>query len=334
MEYKDYYAILGVPKNADEKAIKSAYRKLARTHHPDVNPDKPEAEARFKEINEAYAVLSDGEKRKMYDKFGAEWEDYQRAGFGPNDAPMRGRSGPSGQRGSTRTMTPEEFQEVFGRGFGRSAPGGFSSSFGGSGGFSDFFEAMFGGGMGGAAASGDPRTAIRPRKGRDVDAPVEVSLEEAFSGGTRALQWEGGRRIEVSVPKGVRTGSRVRISGQGEAGASGGQAGDLYLTVTVAPHPLFTREGDDLRVTVPVDLYSAVLGGEAKVPTMERPVVLTVPAGTQNGRSIRLRGLGMPNLRNPEQRGDLYAVVDVQIPTDLSSEQRRLFEQLRALDAG
>ena len=133
MEYKDYYAILGVPKNADEKAIKSAYRKLARTHHPDVNPDKPEAEARFKEINEAYAVLSDGEKRKMYDKFGAEWEDYQRAGFGPNDAPMRGRAAPSGQRGSTRTMTPEEFQEVFGRGFGRSAPGGFSSSFGGSG---------------------------------------------------------------------------------------------------------------------------------------------------------------------------------------------------------
>lgn len=329
MEYKDYYAILGVPKNADEKAIKSAYRKLARTHHPDVNPDKPEAEARFKEVNEAYAVLSDGEKRKMYDKFGAEWEDYQRAGFGPNDAPMRGRTSPSGQRGSTRTMTPEEFQEIFGRGFGQRPSGGFSTSFGGSGGFSDFFEAMYGSS---AAAGGDPRSAVRPRKGRDVDAPIEVSLEEAFSGGTRALQWEGGRRIEVTVPRGVRTGSRVRISGQGEAGASGGPAGDLYLTVTVAPHPIFTREGDDLRVTVPVDLYSAVLGGEVRVPTMERPVVLTVPAGTQNGRSIRLRGLGMPVLRNPEQRGDLYAVVDVHVPSDLTAEQRRLFEELRALE--
>lgn len=328
MEYKDYYAILGVPKNADEKTIKSAYRKLARTHHPDVNPGKPESEQRFKEINEAYAVLSDDEKRKMYDRFGAEWEDYQRAGFGPNDAPRR--AAPGGQRGNTRTMTPEEFQEVFGRGFGRSAPGGFSTSFGGGGDFSDFFEAMFGGGMAGAGSTGS-RPAMRPRKGRDVDAAIEVSLEEAFSGATRALQWEGGRRIEATVPRGVRTGSRVRISGQGEPGASGGQAGDLYLNVTVAPHPMFQREGDDLRVTVPVDLYSAVLGGEVRVPTLERPVVLTVPAGTQNGRAIRLRGLGMPNLRNPEQRGDLYAVVDVQIPADLTAEQRRLFEELRAL---
>lgn len=329
MEYKDYYAILGVPKNADEKTIKSAYRKLARTHHPDVNPGKPEAEKRFKEVNEAYAVLSDPEKRKMYDRFGAEWEDYQRAGFGPNDAPMRG--GPAGPRGSTRTMTPEEFQEVFGRGFGRSAPGGFSTSFGGGSDFSDFFEAMFGGGMAGASSAGS-RAAARPRKGRDVDAAIEVSLDEAFSGAARALQWEDGRRIEATVPRGVRTGSRVRLSGQGEPGGGGGQAGDLYINVTVAPHPLFQREGDDLRVTVPVDLYSAVLGGEVRVPTLERPVVLTVPAGTQNGRAIRLRGLGMPNLRNPEQRGDLYAVIDVQLPTDLSAEQRRLFEELRALE--
>ena len=328
MEYKDYYAILGVPKNADEKAIKSAYRKLARTHHPDVNPDKPEAEQRFKEINEAYAVLSDDEKRKMYDKFGAEWEDYQRAGFGPNDAPMRGR--PGGARGTTRTMTPEEFQEIFGRGgFGGRTTGGFTGSFGGgSGDFSDFFEAMFGGGMAGGAGA---RTSIRPRKGRDIETAIEVSLEEAFSGTTRALQWEGGRRIEATVPRGVRTGSRVRLSGQGESGSNGGQAGDLYLNITVAPHPQFQREGDDLRVTVPVDLYSAVLGGEAEVPTLERPVVLTVPAGTQNGQSIRLRGLGMPKLRTPEQRGDLYAEVNVHVPTELNAEQRGLFEQLRAL---
>lgn len=321
MEYKDYYATLGVPKNADDKVIKSAYRKLARAHHPDVNPGKPEAEQRFKEINEAYAVLSDPDKRKMYDRFGAEWEGYQRAGFGPDDAPARGA--PGGQRGYARTMTPEEFQEVFGRGFGRSAPGGSSTSFGG-GQYSDFFEALFGGGLGGARAA-------RASRGQDIDAAVEVSLEEAFSGTRRSMQWEDGRRIEVTVPRGVRTGSRVRLSGQGGAGASGGSTGDLYLNVTVQPHPQFTREGDDLRVAVPVDLYTAVLGGEVRVPTLERPVLLTVPAGTQNGRSIRLRGLGMPSLRNPEQRGDLYAVVDVQLPASLTDEQRALFERLRAL---
>lgn len=325
MEYKDYYAILGVPRNADEKAIKSAYRKLARTHHPDVNPGKPEAEQRFKEINEAYAVLSDDEKRKMYDRFGAEWEDYHRAGFGPNDAPMQG-GGFGGPRGQSRTMTQEEFQEIFGRGFGRGAPGGFSTSFGDEGGYSDFFEALFGG----ARAGG--RAPARPTRGRDVDAAVEVSLEEAFSGTTRTLLFDDGRRIEANVPRGVRTGSRIRLSGQGGAGANGAPAGDLYLNVTVQPHPVFQREGDDLRVKASVDLTTAVLGGEARVPTLEKPVMLTVPAGTQNGRAIRLRGLGMPNLRDPEQRGDLYAVVDVQIPTSLSDEQRSLFEQLRALE--
>lgn len=327
MEYKDYYAILGVPKDADEKTIKSAYRKLARTHHPDVNPGNPQAEQTFKEINEAHAVLSDAEKRKMYDRFGAEWEQYQRAGVGPDDVPF-GRPGPEGARTYSRTMSPEEFQEIFGRGFGTSYTGGFSS---GSGEFSDFFEALFGGGLGGATRV---RTASRPRQGRDVETDVEITLEEALHGTTRVIQWEDGQRIEVKVPPGVNTGSRVRISGQGEPGLSGGPPGDLYLNITVSPHPKFKREGNNLRVSVPVDLYTAVLGGEVRVPTLERAVVLTIPAGTQNGRTFRLRNLGMPNLRKPEQRGDIYATAEVMLPTHMTPEKQRLFEQLRDLERG
>lgn len=325
MEYKDYYSILGVSKSADEKEIKRAYRKLARTHHPDVNPGDPGAEQRFKEINEAYTVLSDAEKRKMYDRFGAEWENYQRAGVGPDDMPFgTAGTGPRGERVYTRNISPEEFEAIFGGGL-----GGFGRAQGaeGTGEFSDFFEALFGGGR-----TARTRTAARPRQGQDVETDITVSLEEAFHGTSRTIQWETGQRIEVKVPRGVHTGSRVRVSGKGQPGMGGGPTGDLYLNVTVSPHPMFTRQGNDLRVQVPVPLYDAILGGEVQVPTMERPVVLTVPAGTQNGRTFRLRGLGMPNLRHPEQRGDLYAEVSIRLPTEITPEQRRLFEQLRSLE--
>ncbi|NOX63621.1 MAG: DnaJ domain-containing protein [Chloroflexi bacterium] len=324
MEYKDYYKILGVPKNADEKTIKQAYRKLARTLHPDVNPGDPEAERKFKEVNEAYTVLSDPEKRKMYDRFGAQWEQYQRAGMSP-DAAGAG-AGPSGAY--TRTITPEEFEEIFGRGF-----GGFYTSpdMGGVGGdFSEFFDALFGGGFGARRA----QRARQPRRGRNIEANVEISLEEAFRGATRLFQKDDGQRIEVKIPRGADTGSRVRVSGQGAPGVNGGPPGDLYLNITVRPHPIFRREGDNLRVKIPVDLYTAILGGEVQVPTLERPVMLKIPAGTQNGRVFRLRGLGMPNLRNPDKRGDLLAEVEVKLPTKLTPEQRRLFEQLRDMAAG
>jgi curved DNA-binding protein len=171
----------------------------------------------------------------------------------------------------------------------------------------------------------------RPRRGRDLEHPIEITLEEAFQGTTRLLQRDApgpGRQTEVKIPRGAKTGTRVRLSGEGGSGAAGGEAGDLYLRVQVLPHNRFERDGDDLKVTVPVDLYTAVLGGRVEVPTLSGPVKLTIPAETANGRVFRLRGQGMPHLRNPEQRGDLYATVDVQLPRQLSEEERRLFEQL------
>jgi curved DNA-binding protein len=325
MEYRDYYQILGVSKTAGQDAIKKSYRKLARQYHPDVNPGDKKAEERFKDINEAYEVLSDPEKRQKYDQFGAQWQQYERAGGRPDDFWQQwgGAQGGPGRQTHTRTVSPEEFEQIFGQG--------------GEAGFSDFFETLFGG-MGGRRASGfgagpgygEPR----PRRGRDVEHPVEITLEEAFQGTSRLLQRDApgaSRQTEVKIPRGAKTGTRVRLSGEGTSGAAGGEAGDLYLRVQLLPHHRFERDGDDLKVTVPVDLYTAVLGGRVEVPTLSGPVKLTIPAETVNGRVFRLRGQGMPHLRNPEQRGDLYATVEVQLPRQLSEAERKLFEQLRDL---
>ncbi len=322
MEFKDYYQILGVNPNATEEEIKRAYRKLARQYHPDVNPGDKAAEEKFKEINEAYEVLSDPEKRRKYDQLRTQWEQYRRMGGRPEDFDWsRWVSAPGGQRVYTRTVTPEEFEEILEETFGRS-------------GFSDFFEMLFGGLGRRRTAAGEPffdfgeTFRVRPRRGRDIEQPVQITLEEAFRGTTRIVQRDG-RRIEVKIPRGVRTGSRVRVAGEGAPGPGGGPPGDLYLRVEVLPHPTFQREGDDLKVTVPVDLYTAILGGEVRVPTLERPVMLTIPPETPNGKVFRLRGLGMPNLRNPDRRGDLYVTVEVQLPKNLTEEEKRLFRQLR-----
>jgi curved DNA-binding protein len=328
MDYKDYYSILGVKKGADEKEIKKAFRKLAQQYHPDKNPGDKQAEAKFKEINEAYTVLSDPDKRSKYDRFGAQWEQYARAGGRPEDFDWGGWSnmggaGTGGRGGYSRTVTPEEFEQMFG----------------GASNFSSFFDTLFGGGMGGARTGGQYRTRTSPRYGfgyeprqpqtetaafAPPDVPVDVTLDEAYRGATRMLQTEDGARMEVNIPRGVKTGSRVRMRG-------GMDGQDVYLRINVTPDSRFRREGNDLRVTVPVDLYSAVLGGEVQVETLDRPVVLTIPAGAQNGKTFRLRGLGMPELRNPDQRGDLLAVVEVTLPTGLSAEEKNLFEQLRKL---
>lgn len=315
MEYKDYYQTLGVNKNASQDEIKKAYRKLARKHHPDVNPGDKSAEERFKGINEAYEVLSDPEKRQKYDRFGAQWQQNERAGGHPEDFDWaQWRAQPGGTH--TRTVNPEDFEQVFG-----------------GAGFSDFFETLFGGaGRRRAADFGEQAYyQPRPRRGRDVEHTVQVTLEEAFRGTTRALQWEDGSKIEAKLPRGVRTGSRVRLSGKGESGTGDGAAGDLYLKVEVAPHPVFQRDGDDLKVAVPVGLYTALLGGKREVLSLDRTVKLTIPPETANGRVFRLGGLGMPNLRNPEQRGDLYATVEVQLPQHLSQEEKELFQQLQNL---
>lgn len=321
MEYRDYYKVLGVSKDADEKEIKRAFRKLAQKYHPDKNPDDPAAEAKFKEINEAYTVLSDPEKRKKYDRFGAQWEQYERAGGRPEDFDWGQWGG--GGRSYTRTVTPEEFEQMF---------GGFGGT--GSGGFSSFFEALFGSGFGGRSSAqyrqqrtsagrgfaADTTTVRQPPK---TEVPVEITLEEAFRGTQRILNTEDGKRLEVNIPPGVRTGSKVRVRS--------GDYGDIYLKIKVSPHPRFKREGDNLRTTVPVDLYTAILGGEVQVPTLDGSVMLTIPAGTQNGKTFRLRGQGMPQLRKPEQRGDLLATIAVKLPQNLSEKERRLFEELRSL---
>lgn len=310
MEYKDYYKTLGVSKTATEKEIKQAFRKLARQCHPDACPDDPKAEARFKEINEAYEVLSDPEKRKKYDTLGSDWQRWQQTGGRPGDFDW-GRYA-SGGGPNVRYASAEDIEDLFG-----GTP------------FSDFFAQIFGGMGGGRGRTGEGfGTRMRSQRGQDLEQEVEITLEEAYRGTTRTLQRDG-ERLEVKIPQGADTGTRVRLSGKGSPGMGGGAAGDIYLKVKVSPHARYERKGDDLQVTFPVDLYTAVLGGEVRVPTVEGDVLLKIPAGTQNGRQFRLRGKGMPSLRQSDQRGDLLAKVEVQLPTSLSAVQRKLFEELQ-----
>jgi len=315
MQYRDYYQILNVSKSASQDEIKKAYRNLAREYHPDVNPDDPNAEEKFKDINEAYQVLSDKDKRGKYDRFGSQWKQYQQTGGRAEDFDWSQWSA-QGPRGGTqyRTVTQEEFEQMFG---------------GGLGGFSDFFETLFGGMSGARTArrsTGQPSQRGQIR-GRDIEHSVEITLEEAFHGATRLLTFEDGHRIEASIPPGVKTGSRIRLSGQGGGGAA--EAGDLYLKVKVRQHPIFDRKGDDLRINQPVDFFTALLGGETTVSTVDKSVKLTIPPETDSGKTFRLKGLGMPKLNKPGQRGDLFATIEVQVPKNLTSEQKEQFKTLK-----
>ena len=333
MEFKDYYQTLGVPKTATEKEIKQAFRKLARKFHPDVNPNDKAGESRFKEINEAYEVLGDQEKRKKYDELGANWRLYEQAqqqGHGwPGGSPFGdpGQGGAwtinmGGGPGGYRTMTEEEMQDLFGN----QDP------------FSDFFKTFFGGGGGAATGGRESRSRAgrgRSQKGRDIEHPVELTLEEAFHGATRRIsikQAGHARSVDVRIPAGVKDASRVRAAGEGEAGSNGGASGDLYLRIHTRPHPVFERKGDDLHASVSVPVTTAVLGGEAQVPTITGSVRLKIPETTQSGQVFRLKGHGMPVVGKPDQRGDLYATVDVQLPRSLSSEQREHYEALSKLE--
>ena len=324
MDFKDYYATLGVAKTASEKEVKQAFRKLARKHHPDVNPGDKVAEARFKEINEAYEVLGDPNSRKKYDELGANWRMYEqqaRSGGQPfgGGAPF-GQGG--GARNQYRTMTPEEMEDLFGD----TNP------------FSDFFTTFFGGSgdFPGASRGGETRGGrARRRPGRDIENEIELGLEDAYQGATRRLLLRHNgqvKHVDVRIPAGVTDGSRVRVSGEGEQGLGGDKSGDLYLRVRLTSHPHFERKGRDLYVKAPVPLMTAVLGGEAEVQTLSgKPARLRIPSLTQNGQLFRLKGYGMPSVGNGEETGDLYARVDVQLPTTLSDKEREHFEALRKL---
>jgi DnaJ-class molecular chaperone len=308
---RDYYDVLGVKRNASEKEIRQAYRKLARTYHPDLNPNDKSAEDKFKEISEAYEVLSDKDKRSKYDRYGHDWEMAEQA----EAARAQAGFGTSGFR--TRTYTDyTDLDDLFGGQGGD--PGG-----------------MFGDLFGRGSRGGRGRAQFQNIPGQDIEQPVTVTLEEAYAGTTRVLTMpnpEGApRRIEVKIPAGVRDGSRVRVASEGSPSPFGGPKGDLYLVVNVAPHTTFERVEDDLNVKVPTPLHVAVLGGEVEVPTPKgTKLALRIPPETQNGRKFRLKGQGMPHLSG-DARGDLYAEVNVVLPTHLNDEERRLFERLAEL---
>lgn len=301
MTYKDYYRILGVEHTAGEQEIKRAYRKLARQYHPDINPGDAQAETRFKEINEAYEVLSDKDKREKYDRFGSDWQRYEQAGGG---AGYGGYGGATGYGGA-----------------------GFD--------FQDIFESFFSGGATGARRPDAAGVNMRV-DGRDVEHAVDITLEEAFAGTQRRVQFSHPdgtpRTLTVKIPVGADTGTRIRVAGEGSPGASGGRRGDLILQVRVLPHVRFERDGADLKAHQPLDLYTFLLGGEIQVQTLDgKRITLNIPAGTPNGRVFRLSGQGMPYLRQAERRGDLFVTVDALLPTRLSEAERTLFEELRQI---
>lgn len=319
MEFKDYYSILGVDRKAGAQEIKKAYRKLARKYHPDVNPANSDAAAKFQDINEANEVLSDPAKRQQYDRLGSQWQQYQQGGGKPEDFNWGERAAAGNQNYRYQTVSPEEFEELFGA----------------AGGFSEFFTNLFGGGARqqsrGNRSGQQFYQQVQPSQGSDLEHSLQVSLIEAYRGTKRVLEWEDGRKIDVKIPRGVQTGSRLRLKGQGGAGSGGGGAGALYLTIEVLPDKRFLRDGDDLMTTVPADLLTMLLGGNLSVPGIDRTVNLPIPPETSNGRVFRLRGLGMPQIKDPDQRGDLYVTVEAVLPQKLTAKERELLKQWKSL---
>jgi curved DNA-binding protein len=298
MEYKDYYQILGVARNASASEIKGAYRKLAMQYHPDRNPGDKQAEERFKEMNEAYQVLSDQQKRARYDQLGASYSEWQQQGT------------PGNFNWGQWTSQPGGYQEV-----------NLNDLFGDAS-FSDFFRSIFGGMGEGQAVRGRGRSRAPVMQ---ETQPVSISLKEAYTGTTRKMQ-AGKRRMEVKLPAGASSGTKIRVAGAGPAGPDGNPS-DLYLVLDVAGDPAFERDGNDLHTQATIDVFKAILGGEVEVPTLAGKLVMTIPAGTQPEQVFRLAGRGMPQLKSPGVKGDLYVLVKVQIPKGLNTRQKSLLEQ-------
>ncbi|MDO4768270.1 MAG: J domain-containing protein [Pseudomonadota bacterium] len=306
MEYKDYYKLLGVGKDAGQDEIGKAFKKLARKYHPDLNPNNPEAESRFKEINEAYEVLKDPEKRKLYDSLGPNWKD------GQNFQP------------------PPGFENI------RFSSGGFGGE-----GFSDFFETIFGGGFGGARFGGEGFSRMRSR-GRDAEVRLPLTLEEAYRGGRKTVtlqeQVRGAdgmprmqqKTLEVNIPAGVKNGGKIRLSGQGSPGMGGGQAGDLLLQVEIAEHPLFRLEGVNVLYDLRLAPWEAVLGTSARIPTLDSPVDMTIPPGVSSGQKLRLAGKG---LGKGASQGDQFVRIIIRSPRELSDRERELWTELSRISS-
>lgn len=322
MEYKNYYDILGVSRNASQNEIKKAYRKLAAKYHPDRNPDDPSAEEKFKEVGEAYEVLQDPEKRKLYDRVGKDWKQYQRTGGAENfDWSQYARQGR--QQGFGGQSYQTNFNDIFGE-----------EQSGGSSPFSSFFETLFGGGspfggrsqtQGFKTSNAQGQTAETGRK--DIEAEVEITLQEAYKGTSRTLR-VGDEKMKVKIPKGIEDGRRLKLKGKGTSTIQGGSKGDLLLTIRVKVPEGYERKGSNIYHDHPVDLYTAVLGGETVVQTLNGKAKLNIPAGTSSGKLFRLSGLGMPKFRNPSQKGDFLVRVQIQVPEKLSGEEKVLFQKL------
>lgn len=349
VQFKDYYKTLGIERSASQQEVKAAYRKLARQYHPDLNKADPTAEERFKEINEAQEVLSDTAKRKMYDRYGDEWRTYEQAGF-------------TGDEARTPRGSAQDFSSWFGSQSSEAPRTAESFSWEYSqndlGGFSDFFQTLFG--SGGGSSRNQPPSARASRKGQDVEVETRVSLAKALSGDTRTFEIQGAetcptcqgtgvargatcptcdgsgqvprtKTIEVKIPAGVASGTRIRVAGQGGPGLNGGSNGDVFLSIQIQLDPHFERDGEDLRTEADIPFYTAVLGGEVIVTTPTGRVALTIPAGSQQGQTFRLRGQGLPKRRPAGTRGDLIAKLRVVAPVSISDEERVHYEQLRDL---
>ncbi len=317
MDYKDYYKVLGVSKTASQDEIKKAFRKLAMKYHPDKNSGDKTAEAKFKEVNEAHEVIGDPEKRRKYDELGSNWNAYQQGGQTGGGGFDWGKYQQQygGQGGQTYSTNFGDFSGAFG---------------GGGGGFSDFFEAFFGG-AGSGFTGGKQRGGKRQQlKGDDMQAELPIRLEDAYNGAETIFE-VGGQKIKLKIKKGAYDGQTLKLAGKGYPGHNNGPNGDLLLTLKLQKHPLYNRIDDDLYMDLPLDIFTAVLGGKLDVTTLKGKIKITIPPETSNGKTLRLGGLGMPKYGKDSQHGDLFVKIDLQTPKGLTPEEKKLFEQLRDL---